>query len=132
MYTINLNGAEVHSVVNSDAREFKDVKLFAGDNFFPPADASYKNLIWENLGKKSVRWQCLQYSILGLILGEEDDDDAIKHDEGHELKYNTEKNQRAFPVNVELRFTIRFSGNFSRRQTYSHFTKVGSRILCLH
>ena len=58
MYTINLNGAEVHSVVNSDARVFKDVKLFAGDNFFPPADASYKNLIWENLGKKRVRWQC--------------------------------------------------------------------------
>merc|ERR1711874_209906 len=50
MYTINLNGAEVHSVVNSDARVFKDVKLFAGDNFYPPADASYKKLIWENLG----------------------------------------------------------------------------------
>ena len=61
MYTINLNGAEVHSVINSDARVFKDVKLFAGDNFYPPADASYKKLIWENQGTKSVGWQCFSY-----------------------------------------------------------------------
>ena len=26
---------------------FQDVKVFAGDNFYPPADADYKNLIWE-------------------------------------------------------------------------------------
>ena len=28
---------------------FKNVKVFAGDNFYPAADASYKNLVWENL-----------------------------------------------------------------------------------
>ena len=28
---------------------FNDVKVFAGDNIDPPSDASYKNLVWENL-----------------------------------------------------------------------------------
>ena len=30
-------------------KTFNDVKVFAGDNFDPPSDASYKNLVWENL-----------------------------------------------------------------------------------
>ena len=33
---------------------FKDVKVFAGDNFYAAADANYKNLIWENKGKKEL------------------------------------------------------------------------------
>ena len=28
---------------------FNDVKVFAGDKFYPASDASYKNLVWENL-----------------------------------------------------------------------------------
>lgn len=27
---------------------YNDVKVFAGDNNYPPADAIYKNLLWEN------------------------------------------------------------------------------------
>ena len=36
---------------NKDPRAFKDVTVFAGDKFFPAADATYKNLIWENIGQ---------------------------------------------------------------------------------
>ena len=28
---------------------FDDVKVFAGDGYYVPSDASYKNLVWENL-----------------------------------------------------------------------------------
>ena len=28
---------------------FDDVKVFAGDDYYEPSDASYKNLVWENL-----------------------------------------------------------------------------------
>ena len=28
---------------------FNDVKVLAGDNFYPASDASYKNMFWENL-----------------------------------------------------------------------------------
>ena len=30
-------------------KAFSDVKVFAGDRFYPASDASYKNLVWENL-----------------------------------------------------------------------------------
>ena len=46
-YTVKLDGKTVKSVENKDARAFKDVKVFAGDNFYPPADASYTNLNFE-------------------------------------------------------------------------------------
>ena len=35
---------EVHRVENVDARAFKDVRVFAGDSFYPPANGSYRNL----------------------------------------------------------------------------------------
>ena len=35
---------------NTNPQSFKDVKLFVGDNFYTATDASYKNLIWENIG----------------------------------------------------------------------------------
>ena len=47
-YTVKLDGKTVKSVENKDARAFKDVKVFAGDNFYDPADGSYSNLIWES------------------------------------------------------------------------------------
>ena len=49
-YTIRLDGEELHLVVNTDPRSFENVKLFAGDIFYAPADANYKGLTWEHLG----------------------------------------------------------------------------------
>ena len=34
---------------HSSLMPFNDVKVFAGDQYFPPADASYKNLFWETI-----------------------------------------------------------------------------------
>ena len=33
---------------------FQDVRIFAGDKFYPAADASYRNLIWENISLSGV------------------------------------------------------------------------------
>ena len=52
-YNITIDGVLVHSVYNNNPRTVDDVKVFASDNFFPPADASYKNLVWENFGVPS-------------------------------------------------------------------------------
>ena len=35
---------------NKDPRTFQNVKVFAGNNFFPAADVTYRNLVWENIG----------------------------------------------------------------------------------
>ena len=45
-----MDGEAVHLVVNTDPQSFENVKLFTGDSFYPPADANYKGLTWENLG----------------------------------------------------------------------------------
>ena len=42
------------NVENTNPQSFEDVKVFAGDNFWPASDANYKNLIWVNKGKKSL------------------------------------------------------------------------------
>ena len=42
------------SVENTDPRAFKDVKVFAGDNFLDPADGSYSNLVWESLSRSKA------------------------------------------------------------------------------
>ena len=34
---------------NKDPRTFQDVRVFAGDNFYPEADGQFRNLIWENI-----------------------------------------------------------------------------------
>ena len=39
---------------NTNPQSFEDVKVFAGDNFYPAADASYMNLKWENKGNKEL------------------------------------------------------------------------------
>ena len=39
---------EIRNVENTNPLSFEDVKVFAGDNFFPASDASYRNLIWES------------------------------------------------------------------------------------
>ena len=50
IYKVNINGIEIRKVENTNPKSFKDVKLFVGDNFYKATDASYKNLIWENIG----------------------------------------------------------------------------------
>ena len=46
-YSVSIDGEEVMSVENSDARAFEEVEVFAGDNFYPPTDGSYRNLTWQ-------------------------------------------------------------------------------------
>ena len=45
---VNIDGKQIHKVENKDPKTFKDVKVFAGDNFYSSPDASFKNLVWEN------------------------------------------------------------------------------------
>jgi len=47
-YTVTVDGKIIKRVENTDARAFKDVKVFAGDNFYDPADGSYSNLYWQS------------------------------------------------------------------------------------
>ena len=47
-FTVTINGREVHSVENTNPKTFTNVRVFAGDKFKPAADASYRNLLWEN------------------------------------------------------------------------------------
>jgi len=48
-FTVSVDGQIVHEVENTNPRTFEDVKVFAGDNFYPAPDASYKNVHWENI-----------------------------------------------------------------------------------
>ena len=48
-FIVTIDGNEFHKVENKDPKTFEDVKVFAGNNFMPAADASYRNLVWENL-----------------------------------------------------------------------------------
>merc|ERR1719305_2168022 len=52
-YSVSVDGKEIRRVENKDPRTFRDVKVFAGDNFHPAADATYRNLVWKNLGRLS-------------------------------------------------------------------------------
>ena len=49
-FIVTINGKEFHKVENKDPRTFQNVKVFAGNNFFPAADVTYRNLVWENIG----------------------------------------------------------------------------------
>ena len=42
-FTVTIDGREVHNVENTNPKTFTDVRVFAGDNFKPAADASYRN-----------------------------------------------------------------------------------------
>ena len=47
-FTVTIDGRQIHSVENTDPRTFTAVQVFPpGSN--PAADASYKNLVWENI-----------------------------------------------------------------------------------
>ena len=47
-FTVTIDGRQIHSVENTDPRTFTAVRVLPpGSN--PAADASYKNLVWENI-----------------------------------------------------------------------------------
>ena len=46
-FTVTIDGREVHSVENTNPKTFTNIGVFAGDKSKPPADASYRNLLWE-------------------------------------------------------------------------------------
>ena len=50
LYLVYINGNEVHQAENTDARTFKDVRLFASADVRPPAKARYRNLVWSTRG----------------------------------------------------------------------------------
>ena len=48
-YSIFVNGNQKLKEENAKWETFKDVKVFAGDNFYPPADATYSSFSWTQL-----------------------------------------------------------------------------------
>ena len=57
MYSVSVDGKEIHRAENKIPRRFFNVKVFAGDNFLFPSDASYRNLVWEDLNKDKFLWK---------------------------------------------------------------------------
>ena len=47
-FTVTIDSREVHIVENTNPKTFTNIGVFAGDKSKPPADASYRNLLWEN------------------------------------------------------------------------------------
>ena len=46
---ITIDGKLIYSFPLFNPMIFNDVKVFAGDDYYEPSDASYKNLVWENI-----------------------------------------------------------------------------------
>jgi hypothetical protein len=44
LYSISVAGKIVYSIVNKEPIEIENVKVYAGDNFYVPADAYLNNL----------------------------------------------------------------------------------------
>jgi hypothetical protein len=44
LYSISVAGKILHSMVNEQPIEIENVKVYAGDNFYVPADAYLNNL----------------------------------------------------------------------------------------
>ena len=42
---------------NTNPQSYEDVKVFAGDQFYPASDASYKNLKWTDNGKNDGKYK---------------------------------------------------------------------------
>ena len=49
IYSVSIDGEEIHSVENKNPWSFENVKVFAGCSFNNPVDGGYRNLVWENL-----------------------------------------------------------------------------------
>ena len=43
-FTIRMAGAIIHQIINTDPREFSDVKIYTSDNYWPAANAKIANL----------------------------------------------------------------------------------------
>ena len=48
-YQIFLNGEKVHEEINKDIREFKDVKIYAGDPWYPAQPGIIRNFVVTNI-----------------------------------------------------------------------------------
>merc|ERR1711874_417440 len=48
-YKVIVDGDEIKNVENTNPQSFEDVKVYAGGKFNPASDATYRNLIWENI-----------------------------------------------------------------------------------
>ena len=48
-FTVEIDGKLIRSIENKDPRTFKNVQVFASDNFNDPANATYKSLKYKNL-----------------------------------------------------------------------------------
>ena len=44
MYEILINGENVYTVENTQAKRFEQVKVFSGDNFHNPVEGKIRNL----------------------------------------------------------------------------------------
>ena len=69
-YSIFLDGEKVHSVENTRPEMFKDVKVFFGDEFWQPAEATYKNLVWKSSWDKCEALACPLIQVTGAPVGE--------------------------------------------------------------
>ena len=52
IYKVKIDGVEITNMENTNPQSFQDVKVFMGDNFHTATDATYNNLMWENIGKQ--------------------------------------------------------------------------------
>ena len=60
---MTIDGTLIHNVLQQNLQTFDEVRVFAGDNFHPSSDASYRNLFWENLPvPHTVRTNTHQYT----------------------------------------------------------------------
>ena len=53
-FIVNVDGVEVHSVENTDARTFQDVNVFNGGFNLQPSEASFRNFTWQNNGGEII------------------------------------------------------------------------------
>ena len=56
-YTLTIDGKLISSFPLLNPKTFNDVKVLAGDDFNPAANASFKNLVWENLPVPDIFFQ---------------------------------------------------------------------------
>jgi len=71
-FKIWIDGVKVNDIKNSNPRTFSNVKVFAGDNFYPAADASYKNLVWESSWDRCPVVACPRLVVRGATYGSND------------------------------------------------------------
>ena len=72
---ITIDGKLVHNFPYFNPKSYNDATFSTGDDVDPPSDASYKNLVWENLPVPDILFQreiptivSLEYKIKGWSL----------------------------------------------------------------